>query len=167
MSSFVTVNPMSPKKIDKKLKELLGYLDLNPDSAQHLKFTRPASFIPEADQCHFNVWCQIREEGGKAQPGWMLAQDKRADFAEAIFHSVWRTRHGRLLDVTPRKDDEKRILFVPDNSRAIALMRHEGRPAIRTFQNAKMHYGAIVQPPEDFVAVIGSDFPERMGLWPW
>ena len=30
-------------------------------------------------------------------------------------HAVWHTTDGRLIDVTPKPDDETSILFLPDN----------------------------------------------------
>lgn len=139
-------NPQSPKKIDRALLSLIGYLGLNPDEAVHLKCSRPEGFEPEHDYCHFNVWCQMRREGGEAQLGWVLVQDKRKSFAEAIFHAVWRHPDGRLLDVTPRRDNEKRLLFIPDYLRSIVLTSHEGRPAIHTFDNVRVLGNSLMTP---------------------
>jgi hypothetical protein len=160
-------NPQSPKKFDKTLEALASYLGIVSTDAVHLKFSRPSTFTPEPQYCHFNVWCQMRSEGGAPQPGWIFAQDKNMEFAEAIFHAVWRAPDGRLVDVTPRKDLEKRLLFVPDARRAIVLTSHEGQPAIHTFQNVRVFRGRVVTPLTEFIAVMTDDFPQRQGLWPW
>ena len=36
---------------------------------------------------------------------------------EGIFHAVWLKPDGQLLDITPTRDDEKQILFLPDSVR--------------------------------------------------
>lgn len=159
--------PQSPKKFDKTLEALASYLSLKSAEAVHLKFSRPSTFSPEPEYCHFNVWCQIRIEGGEPQPGWVFAQDKYKGFAEAIFHTVWRTPDGRLIDVTPRKDLEKRLLFVPDAQRAIVLTSHDGRPAIHTFDNVRLLGTSLMTPLTEITVVMEGDFPQRQGLWPW
>lgn len=159
--------PQSPKKIDRTLTALIAYLGLSPENAVHLKYSRPLGFEPEQEYCHFNVWCQLRLEGGEAQPGWVLAQDKQKSFTEAIFHAVWRHPDGHLVDVTPRKDHEKRLLFVPDNTRSIVLTSHDGRPAIHTFDNVRVLGNSLMTPLTEITIVMEGDFPQRQGLWPW
>jgi hypothetical protein len=160
-------NPQSPKRIDKSLQALVEYLGLDAKSAVHLKYSRPEGFEPAYDCCHFNVWCQLRQLGGKPQPGWILAQDKQKAFSEAIFHAVWSSPYGRLFDVTPRRDNEKRLLFVPDNTRAIVLTAHEGQPAIHTYDNVRLLNDSLVTPLTEITVVMQGDFPQRHGLWPW
>lgn len=161
------LNPKSPTTIDSALAVLISYLGLTVDSAVHLKYSRPLGFEPEIDYCHFNVWYQLREGGGKPQPGWILAQDRPQSFSEAIFHSVWQHPEGRLVDVTPRKDNEKRLLFVPDNTRSITLASHDGKPAIHTFDNVRFLGNSLITPLTKITAVMEGNFPERHGLWPW
>ncbi len=157
----------SPKKIDRTIHGLVDYLGLNVSEAVHLKFSRPTAFVPEPDFCHFNVWLQTRHAGGKPQSGWILAQDKLQAFAEAIFHTVWRSPDGKLLDVTPRTDQEKRVLFVPDPTRSITLATHKGRPAIHTFDNVRVRGNLITTQLTKITIVIEGDFLQRQGLWPW
>lgn len=159
--------PQSPKKIDKTVGSIIEYLQLDASEAVHLKFTKPTAFEPEPEFCHFNVWLQAKSAGGRPQPGWVLAQDKQKSFAEAIFHSVWLTPDSKLIDVTPRKDQEKRLLFVPDLKRSITLTSHEGQPAIHTFDNVRVLRGSLMTPLTEVTIVMQSDFPRRHGLWPW
>lgn len=161
------LRPQSPKKIDRTIHCLVNYLALNVNDAVHLKFTRPTAFVPESEFCHFNAWLQTRHAGGKPQSGWILTQDKLQAFAEAIFHTVWKSPDGRLLDVTPRTDLEKRILFVPDPTRSITLTSYEGHPAIHTFDNVRVQGNFLMTPLTEITIVIGGDFPQRQGLWPW
>jgi hypothetical protein len=160
-------SPKSPSKIDKQLERIIEYLQLNKDDAVQLKYSKPQTFVPEPDYCHFNVWCQIRSAGGTAQPGWVLAQDKQKSFAEAFFHSVWVTPDGKFFDVTPRKDLEKRLLFVKDAGRSIVLSSDQGRPAINTFDNVRLLGERIVSELREITIVMEGDFPVRHGLWPW
>ena len=160
-------SPQSPKKIDATLRGLVDYLGLDPGTAVQLKYSKPDAFEPEHDYCHFNVWCQLRQVGGTPQPGWVLAQDKQKSFAEAIFHAVWRHPDGRLIDVTPRKDKEKRLLFVPDLTRSIVLTSYDGKPAIHTFDNVRLLGNSLMTPLTEITVVMEGDFPQRQGLWPW
>lgn len=165
--SAIQFRPQSPKKIDRTIRGLVDYLGLNVSEAFHLKFTRPTAFVPESGYCHFNVWLQTRHAGGEPQPGWILVQDKQQSFTEAIFHTVWRTPDGKLLDVTPRADLEKRILFQPDPKRSIILTSYKGGPAIHTFDNIKILGNALIAPLTEITIAIEGDFLQRQGLWPW
>ncbi len=156
-------NPQSPKKIDKTLQALIEYLGVEAKNAIHLKYFRPEGFEPEYDYCHFNVWCQLRRLGGEPQPGWVLAQDKQKSFAEAIFHAVWRNPDGRLLDVTPRRDNEKRLLFVPDNARSIVLTSYEGMPAIHTYDNVRILGNSLMTPLTEITVVMQATFHSGRG----
>jgi hypothetical protein len=146
---------------------LLQYLELQESNVALLKYTRPESFEPEPAECHLNAWCQLRKIGGSVQHGWVLAQDKSQSFSEAIFHTVWRSPSGALVDVTPRSDGEKRLMFAPDDHRAIELASYEGLPAINTFDNVRMVSTTLLAPLETITVVLQSGFARRHGLWPW
>lgn len=163
----LALRPMSPRKVDAHLRALLRYLGVDENDVILLKYTRPTSFDPEPQNCHLNTWCQLRAHGGNAIHGWLLAQDKPHMFSEAIFHTVWRSPDGRLVDVTPRTDAEKRLMFVPDRNRGIELASYEGRPAINTYNNVRMQGANVVTPLQPIQAVMQSSFAERQGLWPW
>jgi hypothetical protein len=62
--------------------------------------------------CHLNVAHRVQHHGGERVFGWMIWTGPM--FTEGEFHSVWRSPDGELLDITPRADGEKFILFVPD-----------------------------------------------------
>ena len=146
---------------------LLQYLNLREDEAVLLKYTRPLSFEPEPAECHFNVWLKRNSDGGSTQHGWVLAQDKSHAFAEAIFHTVWKSPESKLVDVTPRFDEEKRLLFVPDHEHHIELSHHEGAPAINTYDNVRLQGHTVVTPLESIKVVLQSDFIHKHNLWPW
>ena len=48
--------------------------------------------------------------------GWIIWHSSRHRFTEAEFHAVLQTE-DQILDITPRKDGESLILFVPDPTR--------------------------------------------------
>ena len=162
----VRLRPMSPRKVDTHLRALLRYLQLENAEPTLLKYTRPTAFEPEHANCHLNARCQFRAHGGAVVHGWVLAQDKVQRFSEAIFHTVWRSPEGKLVDVTPRVDLEKRLMFVPDPQRKIVLTSHEGQPAIDTYSSAKL-YGDRLSPSEPMRVQLESQFAQQHGLWPW
>ena len=66
--------------------------------------------------CYGNVEKHIEKNGGKVQYGWIIWEDPKI-FLEAEFHSVWVNDKDEYFDVTPKKDGEKRILFLPDSQK--------------------------------------------------
>lgn len=163
----ILLRPMSPRKVDAHLRGLLSYLGLKETDTLLLKYTKPRSFEPEPLNCHLNTWCQFRAEGGRPAHGWVLAQDKGQLFSEAIFHTVWESPAGKLVDTTPRLDAEKRLLFVRDRDRTVELTSYEGRPALNTYDSVRMQGVSLVTPLRSIQVVMQSSFAERQGLWPW
>lgn len=74
------------------------------------------------DECHRNVFTQVESQGGEVVHGWCVWEHP-CRLIEAIFHTVWRSPAGNLIDITPHRDGEQRILFIPDPTR-----KYEGRP---------------------------------------
>jgi hypothetical protein len=84
---------------------------ISPEQPAFLPFTQvDRRYI--AGQCHANVLHRVRGHGGKRVNGWMIWESVIMDDAE--FHSVWQSPDGTLIDITPRKDKEKLVLFLPD-----------------------------------------------------
>jgi hypothetical protein len=140
----VRLQVIAPRTVTGRIRALICYLRLDESDVVTLKYTAPRDFAPELQNCHFNIWVQCDKAGGEPQHGWLLAEDAVEDFAEAQFHTVWRSPDGRLLDMTPRADGEKRVMFVPDAGRSIQLSDHEGRPAIITYDNVRMYRGHLI-----------------------
>ena len=65
--------------------------------------------------CFNNVANHVDANGGCIQHGWIIWYAKE-QFIEAEFHAAWADPEGTLHDITPKKDGEKRILFLPDES---------------------------------------------------
>lgn len=79
---------------------------------------------PEADaivhECFPNVQAKVARDGGQMLCGWQLWEWPNV-LVEAEFHVVWVSPAGEMIDITPKPEGEKRILFVPDPRR-----RYEG-----------------------------------------
>lgn len=65
------------------------------------------------DECFFNVGQAVADEGGTIVFGWAIWLWPRV-LIEANHHAVWGRPRSRLVDITPKADGEKRILFLPD-----------------------------------------------------
>ena len=74
----------------------------------------PVRPVPGAKErhCHPNVERHARQKGGTQVFGWTIWQSQILFDAE--FHCNWMSADGDLIDITPKADKEKRILFLPD-----------------------------------------------------
>lgn len=157
----------TPERLDEAVLQLLHVLGVAPSDARWLEFTAPDGFTPEIVQCHVNVWAHWkRNPGGGAVAGWVIWQAKAANFVEAEFHSVWCDPKGNLIDVTPRKDGERYVLFVPDSLRTITFFEHLGQPAIQTFENVRLSGGQIITGITPIGRVLTSGLLRSEGLVP-
>lgn len=154
----------SPKKPNREVRVLLDYLGLEESKITLQKYRRPADFDPEVRNCFLNVWVQCLHVGGRPQHGWIIGQDRENSFVEAQFHAVWVSPTGYLIDVTPRTDFEKRIMFVSDENREIALTIHDSEPAIRSFDNVRFWNGRLSTPLTPIVVVPQTKIIEDYGL---
>ncbi len=66
-------------------------------------------------ECFHNVSQKVERDGGSMLYGWNLWEWSRV-FVEAEHHAVW-VKDGELIDVTPKHNGERKILFLPDPSR--------------------------------------------------
>ncbi|WP_417801184.1 hypothetical protein [Tenacibaculum sp.] len=122
-------------------------------------------FTPEPNNCFFNAWVKMKYAGGDAQHGWLIAQDTTKDFIEAQFHAVWVNSNGELVDVTPRVDGEKRVMFISDHNREIRLSDSNGRPAILTYDNFRVFGGRPLAELERIKVVMrDTNFIKEYGL---
>jgi hypothetical protein len=74
----------------------------------------------EENGCHTNVADHVKEYGGEAVFGWIIWQSGVLLHAEA--HCNWRSPHGEVIDITPKRPREARVLVLPDPN-----MKWEGR----------------------------------------
>jgi hypothetical protein len=68
------------------------------------------------NECFNNVKNHIQRCGGSIQYGWIIWEIPNI-FLEAEFHAVWVNPSGHYIDITPKLDSEKIILFLPDSMR--------------------------------------------------
>ena len=68
------------------------------------------------DDCFPNVKRKIANDGGSIQHGWMI-WEWPGQLVEGEFHAVWVAPDGNYVDITPKPDGERRILFIPDPDR--------------------------------------------------
>jgi len=100
-----------PSSIDDNVKRIINkikttekpiYLDVTPES------------YAEINECMSSVKQKIEKEGGSVQLGWKIWQIPDI-MIEAEFHAVWKSPYGTLKDITPKPENVRRILFVPDS----------------------------------------------------
>ena len=63
-------------------------------------------------ECFNNVPEKIKIDGGTMIYGWTIWEWSRV-FVEAEHHAVWE-KEGNLVDITPKENSERKIIFLPD-----------------------------------------------------
>jgi hypothetical protein len=108
----------------------------------------------EVGNCFGAVKLKVAADGGEVVYGWCFWLFPEV-WVEAEFHAVWRGPDGALLDVTPKRDGENAVVFVPDPKRV-----YEGRT-----HNSVHRLILDEAPVRDCVKLIGlrTDFVESRG----
>lgn len=65
--------------------------------------------------CTENVKKYILKNGGSSVPGWAIWLEPKV-LIEAEFHMVCKTTENKLIDITPRMEGFKQVLFLEDPS---------------------------------------------------
>ena len=73
---------------------------------------RPAKWAV-AEYCTANVVAKVKVAEGQPVAGWCIWYAP-GDLIEGEYHCVWKSPTGELIDLTPKPDGERQILFVPD-----------------------------------------------------
>jgi len=116
--------PTTPPAITADVLRLCS--SLNP-------LTRPRYILvtPEAGckflDCFNNVAKAVEKEG-RIQFGWLIWQAGNS-FLQAEHHAVL-GRNGGLKDITPQRDGEKAILFLPDDTATFDFKQGVCRPSV-------------------------------------
>lgn len=102
---------MTPIKIDKDITRLLNKLN-----ATHEPLFLDVTPEPNAriGDCFIIVREKVKKHGGRMILGWQIW--KTPNLIEAEFHAVWENPDEELIDLTPKEDNVKRILFVEDEN---------------------------------------------------
>ncbi|MDE9544557.1 hypothetical protein [Xenorhabdus bovienii] len=77
----------------------------------------------------------------------MIWEDRRNEFIEAEFHAVVKI-NDRFIDITPRVNLEKEILFVEDN---IRRSEKESSNAWFSYRNIKFRRDDIISHPKQIL----------------
>jgi hypothetical protein len=88
--------------------------DISPDHSPAWAQVKPESSAV-IEECFSNVSAKVASDGGSILYGWLVWEWHRV-FIEAEHHAVWE-KDGRLLDITPHRNGETTVLFLPDPTR--------------------------------------------------
>ena len=96
----------------------------------------------ELDQCHLNVEEHVKSNGGTPVYGWIVWQSPA--LLHALFHCNWLSPDGELVDITPKADGERKVLFLPDptnqwTGRSLPCRRKARRSNTPLLQWVKVH----------------------------
>jgi hypothetical protein len=109
----------TPKTIDSEIERFLNKHGIH-GTPQYLPFMHISDSYT-IRMCQSNCEAEKRRRGCGVVYGWLIWQDKRNNMITAEFHSVLDTASG-LIDITPRVDGEKLVLFVPDSEKSARLL---------------------------------------------
>ena len=87
-------------------------------------------FASQPNECFYNVRDAVDSEGGNAVYGWTIWIWPGV-LIEAEHHAVWEQANGALIDVTPKDDGEKRVLFLRDDRNLFDFEKVRRRDNIR------------------------------------
>jgi len=105
-----SIDLTTPKNID---AAVVGFCSsICPNSTPVFVEVDALSSYPP-DECFYNVPTHVKTNGGELLIGWMIWYAPRK-FIEAVFHCIWKSPNGALVDVTPKASGEQKILFLPD-----------------------------------------------------
>lgn len=72
------------------------------------------------NDCYNNVKKQVELKGGKALYGWIIhtfTQSGSIDIVEAEAHAIWENEKGKIMCISPQKNNE--IIFLKDTSNIV------------------------------------------------
>jgi hypothetical protein len=100
-----------PETIDKNVRRLAQKVGSKEDPFYIDVITEPYAINSE---CFAAVEEKIKRDQGSLQIGWQL-WEMPGVFIEAEFHAVWMSPDGTLIDIKPKTEQIKKILFIPDS----------------------------------------------------
>jgi hypothetical protein len=152
----VSINPKTPKRVNSNIKALLSELGITNSKPEYLRLINRSNEYRNA-YCFNNCEDEKNKTGCQVVYGWTLWEDRKKGFFEAEFHSVIK-ENGVLIDITPRKRNEDKILFVPDT------IKSSGRKTENiwySWSNLKMVNDRVVEPSEELEVVeLDNDYNE-------
>lgn len=134
------INPTTPKHYDTDVVEVCRLISGRTPKIVPIK---TESFSEDA-KCFHNVLEKVRRDGGEVVQGWLITLNKGVYFS-AIFHAVWRTPDGTLVDITASQFpsiNPERAVFVEDLN--LKTTMQDPRPIERKFPiNARRYWATI------------------------
>lgn len=113
MSFNFKLKPKTPKKINSAVKKLIISLGINT-LPFYLSLTKVD--YSRAGYCFNNCEQYAKNNNASVVYGWMIWEDRKNNFIEAEFHAII-SENGQYKDISPRINNEDKILFVIDKSR--------------------------------------------------
>ncbi|AMO49469.1 SEC-C metal-binding protein [Enterobacter sp. FY-07] len=158
MSVKLKLKPKTPKKINSAVKKLINSLGIN-NSPFYLPLTKVD--YSRAGYCFNN--CEQYAKNNKASVvyGWMIWEDRKSSFIEAEFHAVI-NENGQYKDISPRVNNEDKILFVIDNSRNSGRKESD---SWYSWTNIKIFDGIVQENPKPIeIKELDDDYCEMIHL---
>lgn len=105
------MNPTTPENISERVREFCS--EINDACSPTFVDVEPFHNAG-LNECFYNVRDYVALNGGHQVFGWII-WEWTSFFIEAEYHSIWADNSMKFLDITPKIDGEKRILFLQDN----------------------------------------------------
>ncbi len=107
------MNPTTPKEISEEI--VIFCREIDPT---YKPFFVPvkASEAVRFNFCMTDVPRYAKNNEGTVQFGWTIWEDPSLSL-EAEFHATWVSPSGEIIDVTPKPDGERQILYLKDSAR--------------------------------------------------
>lgn len=103
----------TPKEISKEIYDFCKEIDhsnkplfIEVEPKENVRF----------NYCLTDVARYVKEKGGSEVFGWIIWECPKV-FLNAQFHACWKKPNDTLVDIVPKPDKEKRILFLADSKR--------------------------------------------------
>jgi hypothetical protein len=113
-SSVQEPHSTTPMNITKPIKRFIKTLG-SVGTPEYLPFTYSSERY-KSKHCLSNCEAEFHFSGDPIIYGWIIWENNKIDFIEAEFHAVIK-RSNKYIDITPRVDNEDKVLFVPDFDR--------------------------------------------------
>ena len=109
----------TPRTISPNIRRLCA--ELSPGQTPMFVRVEPSAEATHGN-CVFNVPPHIEQFGGRMILGWCI-WEWPGILLNAEFHACWLSPEEELIDITPKPDRERTILFLPD-----PLLKFDGKP---------------------------------------
>ena len=111
-------------------RDVVGFCREISDKATPLLVRVEAHPEAQFNECFFNVRSIVQKRGGQLIYGWTIWLWPKV-WIEAEHHAVWEKPTKELVDVSPKADDESKIVFLPDPSATFDFQSQTSRDNIR------------------------------------